>query len=138
MLGPIDHVGYLVDDLERGIALFTERFGIQVLRRFERPQFSLAGAYLGASRGDLEVFTFGDPELRAARLGAHEILLDHVAHAVADIHAIAASLRGEGVRFSGPDLRTELSEPVDLGGVLHLWTVPDSCSGVALQLMQRL
>jgi catechol 2,3-dioxygenase-like lactoylglutathione lyase family enzyme len=138
VLGRVDHVGYLVEQLEWGVASFSERLGVPVVRRFERPQFALEGAYLGAGHGDIEVFTFTDPELLDARLDGRKMLLDHVAHEVEDIASLAASLRRGGVRFSGPDLRGELTEAVDLGGVLHLWTVPDSCDGVSLQLMQRL
>jgi catechol 2,3-dioxygenase-like lactoylglutathione lyase family enzyme len=138
VLGRIDHVGYLADDLEHGIAVFTERFAVEVVRRFERPQFSLQGAYLGADGGNIEVFTFSDADLLRARLGERELALDHVAHEVSDLRALQARLAAAGARFSGPDLRGELSEPVDLGGVLHIWTVPESCDGVALQLMQRL
>jgi catechol 2,3-dioxygenase-like lactoylglutathione lyase family enzyme len=138
MLGRVDHVGYLVGELEPAIASFVERLGAPVVRRFERPQFSLLGAYLGAGHGDIELFTFSDARLLEQRLGGREIVLDHVAHEVEDIQAVATSLRRAGVRFSGPDLRGELSEPAELGGVLHLRTVPETCAGVALQLMQRL
>jgi catechol 2,3-dioxygenase-like lactoylglutathione lyase family enzyme len=137
MLGRIDHVGYLAHDLERGISVFTETFAMDVVRRFERPQFSLQGAYLGSETGNVEVFTFSDSELLHDRLGERALALDHVAHEVEDIHAVQAALAHAGARFSGPDLRGEVGEPLDLGGVLHLWTVPTTCDGVALQLMQR-
>jgi catechol 2,3-dioxygenase-like lactoylglutathione lyase family enzyme len=136
MLGRVNHVGYLADDVERGIAVFTERFGVEVVRRFERPQYSLVAAYLGAGTGSIEVFSFTEPELQAARLSGSKLSLDHVGYEVSDIRALQAELARSGVRFSGPDLRGELSEPVELGGVLHLWTVPESCAGLSMQLMQ--
>jgi catechol 2,3-dioxygenase-like lactoylglutathione lyase family enzyme len=136
MLGTIDHVGYLTCDLERSIADFERRLGVEVVRRFERPQFSLLGAYLGSGNGDLELFAFSDPELQAERLAGRDLVLDHVAYRVPDIAALQARLAAEGVRFSGPDLRGELAAPVDLGGALHLWTVPSTCGGQALQLIQ--
>ncbi len=119
------------------MAEFTELLGVPTVRQFERPQFSLQGVYLGAAHGDIEIFTFTDPELNRARLGDAQLRLDHVAYEVADIEASAAAMRRDGVRFSGPDLREELHEAVDLGGVLHLWTVPETCVGQFLQLMQR-
>jgi hypothetical protein len=131
-------VGYLTSDLERGSALLQERFALEPVRRFERPQFALAGAYLGAGSGCVEVFTFTDPQLLAARLPAGDLVLDHVAYEVDDLETLSASLRRGGVRFCGPDLRGELAEPADLGGVLHLWTVPETCNGLSMQLMQRL
>jgi catechol 2,3-dioxygenase-like lactoylglutathione lyase family enzyme len=136
MLGAIDHVGYLARDLEASIADFQRRLGVEVVRRFERPQFALLGAYLGSGSGELELFAFSDSELQAKRLAGRELVLDHVAYRVPDIAALQARLAAEGVRFSGPDLRGELRKPVDLGGALHLWTVPETCGGQALQLIQ--
>jgi catechol 2,3-dioxygenase-like lactoylglutathione lyase family enzyme len=137
VLGPVDHIGYLTRDLERGIALAEELFELAVVRRFERPQFDLQGAYLGTGEGHVEVFTFGDDSLLAGRIADQPLKLDHVAYLVDDIVAYAAHLAAHGVLFSGPDLRGELREPADLGGILHLWTVPVTTGGTCLQLMQR-
>ncbi len=83
------------------------------------------------------MFTFTDPGLTARRLaGGPELSLDHVAYAVDDIERVCAELRRRGVRFCGPDNREELPGPVDLGGVLHVWTVPETSCGQSLQLMQ--
>jgi hypothetical protein len=65
------------------------------------------------------------------------LLLDHVAYAVSDIDRSARELSAAGVRFSGPDLRGELREPVDLGGVRYLWTIPQTSCGGSIQLLQR-
>jgi hypothetical protein len=119
------------------VAEFTELLGASIVRRFERPQYSLQGVYLGSGHGDIEIYNFTDPELNRARLGDASLRLDHVAYEVTDIEACAAAMRRGGVRFSGPDLREELHQAVDLGGVLHLWTMPESCLGQFLQLMQR-
>jgi catechol 2,3-dioxygenase-like lactoylglutathione lyase family enzyme len=138
MLGPVDHVGYLARDLEASIDRFRTTFGLEIARRIDRPQFTLLGAYLGEGLGSVEVFTFTDAELLDARLGGEELLLDHAAYVVADIAVTAAHMRAAGVRFTGPDARKELTEPVDLGGVLHLWTDPATCAGQMLQILQPL
>jgi catechol 2,3-dioxygenase-like lactoylglutathione lyase family enzyme len=135
MLGPVHHVGYLARDLDGAAERFASRFSLAVIRRFERPQFALRGVYLGAPDGDVELFSFTEPELLERRLGDSDLLLDHVAYTVADIAAVAARMGAEGVRFCGPDMREELTEPVDLGGTLHLWTVPETCWGQSLQLL---
>lgn len=137
MLGAVDHVGYLASDLEASVGDFTGLLGVRIARRFERPEFSVVGVYLGADGGDVEVFSFTDECLNAERLGHSRLLLDHVAYEVADIEATAATMRDAGVRFSGPDLREELHAAVDLGGVLHLWTIPETCRGQSIQLLQR-
>jgi catechol 2,3-dioxygenase-like lactoylglutathione lyase family enzyme len=124
----IDHVGYLVRDLDRGLELARQLTGGDVDREVDRPQWSLFGYYVG----QIEVFTFRDPELLDARIGRGvETALDHIAYAVDDIHAAMAQL--PAARWSGPDLRAEVAEPFDLGAALHIWTVVD---GLGLQLMQ--
>jgi methylmalonyl-CoA/ethylmalonyl-CoA epimerase len=137
MLGRLDHVGYLAADLEASVEELCSLFGLAVARHIERPQFALRGVYLGAGEGNLEVFTFTEEELLAKRLGDAKLVLDHVAYEVSDIDASAAQLRHRGARFAGPDLRFELHEPVDLGGVRHLWTMPETTFGQTIQLLQK-
>jgi catechol 2,3-dioxygenase-like lactoylglutathione lyase family enzyme len=137
MLGPVDHVGYLASDLEASVAVFVELLGAPVARPFERPEFSVIGVYLGVASGDIEVFSFTDENLANERLDGSSLLLDHVAYEVSDIDGMATAMKRDGVRFSGPDFREELHEAVDLGGVRHLWTVPETCHGLSLQLLQR-
>jgi len=137
MLGTVDHVGYLCLELEDAVKEFGGVFGLEVARRFERPEFSVRGLYLGPGEGNVELFTFSDRELTERRLHGAKIALDHVAYEVPDIDSVASALKRAGVRFSGPDLRAELHEPVDLGGVRHLWTLPETSAGQVIQLLQR-
>jgi catechol 2,3-dioxygenase-like lactoylglutathione lyase family enzyme len=132
----VHHVGYLTADVEAAAAELGTRLGLETTRRFERPEYSLFGVYLGAGPGNIEVFSFSDETLVAPRLGPAPVLLEHVAYAVPDIRATAANMRARGVRFSGPDGREEAVEPIDLGGVLHLWTTPSDGSGLTMQLVQ--
>ena len=125
----IDHVGYLVRDLDRGVQLAKRLTGGDVDREVDRPQWSLFGYYVG----QVEVFTFRDAALLDERIGADEWKLDHVAYAVDDIRAAMARL--PDARWSGPDLRDEAAEPFELTTALHIWTVVD---GLGLQLMQYL
>jgi catechol 2,3-dioxygenase-like lactoylglutathione lyase family enzyme len=136
MLGAVHHVGYLAADLDGAIAQLQQRFGSRPVRRFRREQWSLEGVYLGAGEGDIEVFTFTAPELLERRLAGRRLVLDHVAYEVEDISVLSARMRAEGVRFCGPDLDSELDRPADLGGALHLWTRPETCWGLSLQLLQ--
>lgn len=137
MLGRIDHVGYLAEDLETAVEAMSGKLSLPIVKRFERPQFELVGVYLGEGHPGIEIFSFTDPELTRLRLGGGDaIKLDHVAYRVDDIEHVCAELRVQGVRFCGPDNRDELPGPVDLGGVLHVWTVPETTCGQSLQLMQ--
>jgi catechol 2,3-dioxygenase-like lactoylglutathione lyase family enzyme len=123
----LDHVGYLVRDLDAGLELVKTLTGGDVDREVDRPQWSLYGYYVG----QIEVFTFRDADLLDERLGDAAATLDHIAYAVEDIRAAMAAL--PGARWSGPDLREEATEPFDLTTAQHIWTVVD---GLGLQLMQ--
>ncbi len=138
VLGPLDHVGYLVLDLDAALAEWKQRFALEIVRPVELPQYSILGHYLGQGSGSVELFTITDERLLEERLGGHSILLDHAAYEVGDLDAVAAAMHERGVRFTGPDRREEVREPIVLGGgVRHLWTVPDTSCGQSLQLLQR-
>ncbi len=136
MLGAVDQVGYLVRDLDAAVAEFSQRFALEVVRPVVLPQFSIVGQYLGEGSGSVELFTITDEELLAQRLGDERMVLDHAAYEVADIDAVAGAWHERGVRFCGPDRREEVSEPIPLGGVRHLWTVPETSCGQSIQLLQ--
>lgn len=123
----LDHVGYLVRDLDAGLAFVKTLTGRDVDREVDRPQWSLFGYYVGP----IEVFTFRDADLLDERLAGADAVLDHIAYAVEDIRAAMAAL--PGARWSGPDLREEATAPFDLTTAQHIWTVVD---GLGLQLMQ--
>jgi catechol 2,3-dioxygenase-like lactoylglutathione lyase family enzyme len=136
-LGPVDHVGYLARDLDAGERLLARLTGATVVRRFELPQFGIAGAFLGRDgRSDLEVFVHLDPAVSATRTGPGELVLDHVAHTVDDLDATVERLRMDGVRFAGADL-APAPDAFTLGGARHLWTVPETSGGLCLQLIER-
>jgi catechol 2,3-dioxygenase-like lactoylglutathione lyase family enzyme len=137
MLGAVDHVGYLVRDLDAAVAEFSERFGLEVVRPVVLPQYSILGQYLGEGTGSVELFTITDEELLEERLGGQSIVLDHAAYEVPDIDAVMAAWAEQGVRFTGPDRREDVREPILLGGVRHLWTVPETSCGQSMQLLQR-
>lgn len=137
MLETIDHIGYLARDLEGGLAELMALTGLESVRRFERSQFSLRGAYLGPGNGHIEIFSLTDQELLDKRLGSAELRLDHIAYEVEDIAAEQARMGRAGVRFCGADQREVTTTPFDLGGVLHLWTVPETAQGQSIQLLQR-
>jgi catechol 2,3-dioxygenase-like lactoylglutathione lyase family enzyme len=125
----LDHVGYLVRDLDAGVELVRCVIGGEIDREVDRPQWSLFGYYVG----QVEVFTFHDAGLLDDRLGGVDAKLDHIAYAVEDIRAAMAAL--PDARWSGPDLREEVTEPFELTTARHIWTVVD---GLGLQLMQPL
>jgi catechol 2,3-dioxygenase-like lactoylglutathione lyase family enzyme len=136
MFGAFEHIGYIVRDLDAAVAQSRAVYGLPVARTLELPQFAITAVFLGEGTGPLEIFTIADAELLDARLGAEQRRIDHVAFRVEDLDGLAATLRAGGARFSGPDRRGEVSEPLELGGARHLWTLPETTAGLALQLIE--
>jgi catechol 2,3-dioxygenase-like lactoylglutathione lyase family enzyme len=136
MFGPMDHVGFLVRDLDAAVEEAIATFGLAIARHSELPQYSIKATFLGEGTGTLEIFTFTDPEILEPRLGGQDRCIDHVAFRVADLGALAATLRATGVVFCTPDRLEDLEEPISTGPARALWTRPETAAGVALQLIE--
>jgi len=124
----IDHVGYLVRDLDAAVERVTRELATEVTHPVDRPQWSLFGYYVG----QVEVFTFTDPQLLDERLGGADDVLDHIAWQVDDI--AAAMARFPEAHWTGPDLRETVTEAFDLGTAKHIWTISE---GLGLQLIEH-
>jgi len=132
-----DHVGVLVGDLDAAKTFARDVLGLgEPEREFEAPEHGLSGAFFALGTGELELFTLADGG--AERLPEGQLAsIDHVAVRVDDLDAERARLGEGGVRFTGPSLPDEVAEPIDLRGVRHLWTAPESSGGYRLQLIEK-
>lgn len=128
----LHHVGVLVEDFEAGKTFARDVLGLgEPAAAFEADDIGLTGAFFETGEGLLEIFTIAEgrsPE------GAGTI--DHIAVAVEDLDAEMERLAAQGVRFTGPTTDDEITEPYELRGGRHLWTVPDTSGGVRFQLIQ--
>ena len=136
MFGPLDHIGFLVRDVEAAVAQAQAAFGLPIARHADLEKYAISATFLGEGTGTLEIFTFTDPEVLDPRLDGAERRLDHVALRVADLTTLAATLAAGGVRFCTPDRREELTEPISTGPSRSLWTQPETAAGIALQLIE--
>ena len=136
MFGELDHVGLIVRDLDASVAQARASFGMPIARTATLERWGIEAVYLGEGTGSLELFTLADAALGEERLAGADQRLDHVCFRVADLAALAGTLRLAGVRFCGPDRRDEIDEPIALGTTLHYWTLPATSGGLALQLSQ--
>ena len=128
-LGPVDHVGIAVSDLDAAVRFHTEVLGLVLTHREDNPEQGVTEAMLepqnpgdtqiqlvAPSRADSPVARF------LARRGPG---LHHVAYAVADLASASDVLRHRGVRllYDSPRAGTRGSlinfvHPADAGGVL--------------------
>jgi len=131
-----DHVGVLVGDLEAAKTFARDVLGLgDPAREFEAPEHGLKGAFFALGAGELEVFTLEAPGTRLP--AGQDASLDHVAVRVDDLDAERVRLAGDGVAFTGPATPDTVEAAVELRGVRHLWTAPETSGGYRLQLIEK-
>jgi catechol 2,3-dioxygenase-like lactoylglutathione lyase family enzyme len=138
VFGDFDHVGWVVRDLDEAATWAREALGLELARTATLPQYGIDAYFLGPGSGTLEIFTLADAGLLDARLEGQPRRLDHVAFRVQGIDALTAMLRASGARFCTPDRAQEIAEPLEVGPMRQIWTVPASTGGLALQLNEPL
>lgn len=86
----VHHVSINVDDVDAAVRFYTEVLGLA--RRSDRPDFGFGGAWLDAGCQQVHLIAGEVP----SGVGQHFALQ------VADLDAVAAELRGAGVKVSDP------------------------------------
>ena len=60
MFGELDHIGYIVRDVDAAVAAAQEAFGLPIARTSALEQYSILATFLGEGTGTLEIFTLAD------------------------------------------------------------------------------
>lgn len=126
MFGSIDHIGVAVEDLEAGIALYSERLGMREQHREIVEAFGVEAVLLEIGDAHIELLTPVSPDSAVAKfLDRNGPGMHHVAYRTDDIDATLESLRESGMRLidSEPragirDSRVAFVHPKSTGGVL--------------------
>jgi methylmalonyl-CoA/ethylmalonyl-CoA epimerase len=131
-LGPIHHVGYVVADLDAGLATLSRSFDLRVtVREVMAAQGVEALMATGAEGGAMELIRPLDPEGAIARfMAARGEGFHHVAFAVPDVDAALADLAARGTELIDERGRRGLGG--HRVGFLH----PRSTLGVLTELVQ--
>jgi methylmalonyl-CoA/ethylmalonyl-CoA epimerase len=130
-LGPIHHVGYVVADLDAGVAALERTFAVAVTHREVMRAQGVEALMCEGAGGAVELIRPLDPEGAIARFmekrgeGFH-----HVALAVPDLDATLAALGARGVELIDQRGRR------GLGGHLVAFLHPRSSLGVLTELIQ--
>jgi methylmalonyl-CoA/ethylmalonyl-CoA epimerase len=128
MFSAIDHVGIAVPDLDAAIEFYRARFGIDSVHEEVNTEQGVREAMLSVGGGDTRIQLLAPltPESPIAKfLDTRGPGLQQLALRVADIDAVSAQLRGQGLRllFDVPKRgtagsRVNFVHPKDAGGVL--------------------
>ncbi len=126
----VDHVGVVVDSLERVAAFMRDVLGFELALEPPPLPDGVRTAFYGGDGARVELIQIADAAARAKRLGDAEARVEHIAIEVDDIQEVIASLLAKGVRFT-------TDEPVRVRENLVVWTVPETSAGVMWQLFSR-
>jgi methylmalonyl-CoA/ethylmalonyl-CoA epimerase len=124
----IDHVGVAVPDLDAAIAFYRDAFGMELAHEEVNEEQGVREAMMavGSSGGYVQLLAPLTPESTIAKfLDRSGPGVQQVAYRVADVEAVAATLRERGVRllYDAPrkgtaGSRVNFVHPKDAGGVL--------------------
>ena len=123
----IDHVGVAVADLDEGIALYRDVFGMTLLHTETNAEQGVKEAMMDAGNGScVQLLAPLTPESTIAKyLDRNGPGVQQVAYRVKDVDAVSAELRSRGARllFESPrrgtsGSRVNFVHPKDAGGVL--------------------
>jgi methylmalonyl-CoA/ethylmalonyl-CoA epimerase len=130
MLKRMDHVGVVVDDLDRASAFLSDVLGLELVRSLDDAERQLRARFYRCGDTDVEIIELGDPDARSQRLGDAQARIDHIAFEVDDIGGTIVELGAGGVRMA-------TAEPRQLGGLSTIFSQPESTAGMVVQLLQR-
>ena len=130
-LGPVDHIGIAVADLEEGKRLYGGILGLQLVFEEEVPTERVRVAAYDGGGLRLELLASTDPDGPIGRfVKRHGPGIHHVCYRVEDVAAVLAHLRTQGLRTLD-----ETPRP-GAGGCQVAFVHPKSVGGVLVELSQ--
>ena len=132
MLKKIDHIGIIVEDMDKMLEVFKKMFGLSPTQIEARPEKGLKGAFLSVGDVHIELLeiTGPMPEETAKVIGRTNPGLHHICFEVENVDRELESLVASGVRLVDRKARQGLSGRV---GFIH----PDDTGNVYIELVQK-
>ena len=131
-VGPLNHVGIAVPDIDAAIAMYRDKFGVtDITEPKDLPPQGVTYAFVNLSSGQVELITpYGDNSPitkyleRNPKGGQH-----HLCFEVGDIHEAVTAMEARGMRV--------LNEPrIGAHGTLVVFLHPGDAGGVLIELME--
>lgn len=131
-LGPLNHIGVAVPDIDAAIALYRDKFGVDdITAPTDLPHQGVTFSFVNLPTGQVELITpYGDSSpitkflAKNPKGGQH-----HMCFEVADINAACAAMAARGMRV--------LNEPrIGAHGTLVVFLHPGDAGGVLIELME--
>lgn len=134
MEGPIDHIAFRVESLEKALDFFVGVMGLTVADTFEiRFEDGTSASCAALDAGSIQIFVsegVGEGGVVKEWVRKHGNALHHVAYRVDDISATVERLKAKGVEFLTDDILED-------SNLLQIFTKPQADTGVIHEIIQR-
>jgi methylmalonyl-CoA/ethylmalonyl-CoA epimerase len=131
VFGRIDHIGIAVEDLEAGIELYEENFGMELAVRETVEEQGVEAALLNVGDGHVELLAPLGPDTPIGKyLAKRGAGLHHVAYAVNDIDSTLERLAATGIELIDAKAR------VGIGGSRVAFLQPRSTGRVLTEIVE--
>jgi methylmalonyl-CoA/ethylmalonyl-CoA epimerase len=131
MFARIDHVGVAVEDLDAGIALYEQTYGMDLVHRETVTEQGVEAVLLDVGENHVELLRPLSEDTPVGRfLAKRGPGMHHVAYQVGDIDATLQSLKDAGVRLIDEQPRTGIRN--SRVAFLH----PSASGGVLTEIVQ--
>ncbi|HEV7845335.1 MAG TPA: methylmalonyl-CoA epimerase [Thermoleophilaceae bacterium] len=131
MFERIDHIGVAVEDLDESIALYGERFDMELQYRETVEDQGVEAVLLGVGDGHVELLRPLGPDTAVGKFLARSGPgLHHVAYATDDIDSALEAVRGAGLRLIDEQPR------IGMRGSRVAFLHPKSTGGVLTELVE--
>ncbi|VVB93448.1 Methylmalonyl-CoA epimerase [uncultured archaeon] len=135
MIKTIDHVGILVNDMQKSVEFYTGVLGFSVSRKIEMEEAGLSAVFLEKDGSKIELMKYrGKNVLKRSKgieieVGGNSILInDHITFSVDDIETTVTQINEKGFVFN--------LEPIQLEGGMKLASFKDP-NGVLIELVEH-
>lgn len=130
VLGPIDHIGFVVEELDRAVADWEARFGVRCLDRWENPSVGVRTAFFEIGRSPMELVEYTGPVVeRFGHVMARHPGVHHLCFRVSDLEGTIERLTGRGLALVE-------GFPVEGAHGRIAFFHPDPTTGVILEVCQ--
>jgi methylmalonyl-CoA/ethylmalonyl-CoA epimerase len=133
MFETVDHIGFMVRDLDAAIALYSSAFDVREWERLEMPERHMLVAVTRVGEMLLEFIAPSSEQAAFAKfLAERGPGMHHVAYRVDDLSAALAQVRARGIQLIDEEPRPGMH------GTLVAFLHPKSTQGTLVELVQHI
>ena len=135
MIKALEHIGIMVNDIQKSVEFYTDVLGFSVSRKIEMTEVGLSVVFVEKNGSKIELMKCRDKnvpkrsDVAKLKLGGNSLpISDHISFSVDYIEDTVTELKGKGVVFN--------LEPVQLEGGMKLTSFKDP-NGVLIELVEH-